>query len=302
MKQAYDSYQKVKDVIKSCNNEDQLRVGVRMFNMLLKKYGGVIGDDYFHTLTQLIGLMRIKCGLEGEEEVNEESSEIGKEFRRAASMSDTQELKKISFDESEEVEGGVGDNMDAESIAEKYEIPLEDIKKEIHIGGQIEKEHTDNVDLAEEFAIDHIVKFIEETGDYDYYTDPEYGIIAVEDRMGENKKTLRISKSEMDKLHDEGNLPMDDINLIFKDEVSENLDMNDITQTLRKQLKQRHSEKFSKEEIFDKIRQKRDEELDRRTKERQKDRTKEQKKDRTTERHTARTNKRKQERKIGRNN
>ena len=88
-------------------------------------------------------------------------------------MSDTQELKKISFDETEEVTGGVGDNMDAESIAAKYELSLEDIKKEIHIGGQIEKEHTDNEDLAEEFAIDHIVKFIDETGDYDYYTDPE---------------------------------------------------------------------------------------------------------------------------------
>ena len=36
--------------------------------------------------------------------------------------------------------------------------------------------------------------------------------------------------------------------------------MNDITQTLRKQLKKRNREKFSKEEIFDKIRQKRDEE------------------------------------------
>ena len=29
MKQAFESYRKVKDVIKSCNNEDQLRVGVR---------------------------------------------------------------------------------------------------------------------------------------------------------------------------------------------------------------------------------------------------------------------------------
>ena len=265
--QAYESYQKVKEVIKSCNNEDQLRVGVRMFNLLLKKYGGVIEDDFLHTLTQLIGLMRIKCGVEGNEEVNEETSEIGKEFRSAAAMSDIPELKKISFDENEEVEGGIGDNMDADSISEKYEFPLEDIKKEIHIGGQIEKEHTDNEDLAEEFAIDHIVKFIEETGDYDYYTDPEYGIIAVEDRMGENKKTIRISKSEMDKLHDEGKLSVEDINLTFKDEVTENLDMNDITQTLRKQLKKQHSEKFSKEEIFDKIRQKREEELGRREKE-----------------------------------
>ena len=170
-KNIYEIYDKVKKVIKSCNNEDQLRVGVRMFNKFLQKYGGDIDDHYLHVLKELIGLMRIKCGVEGEKEVNEETSEIGKEFRKAASMSDTPELKQISFDENEEVEGGIGDNMDAETIADKYDLSLEDIKKEIHIGGQIEKEHTDNEDLAEEFAIDHIVKFIEETGDYDYYTD-----------------------------------------------------------------------------------------------------------------------------------
>jgi len=242
-------------------------VGVRIFNKFLEKYGADIDDHYLHVLKELIGLMRIKCGLDGEKEVNEETSEIGKEFRKAASMSDTPELNQISFDESEEIEGGVGDNMDAESIADKYDFPLEDIQKEIHIGGQIEKEHTDNEKLAEEFAIDHIVKFIEETGDYDYYTDPEYGIIAVEDRMGENKKTIRISKHEMEKLHDEGDLLLDDILLQYKEDLEENLDYNDITQSLRDQLKKKNSRKYSKDEIFKEINRRKEIEGKRREKE-----------------------------------
>ena len=73
----YQIYDKVKKTIKSCNNEDQLRVGVRMFNKFLEKYGADIDDHYLHVLKELIGLMRIKCGLDGENEVNEETSEIG---------------------------------------------------------------------------------------------------------------------------------------------------------------------------------------------------------------------------------
>ena len=266
-KNIYQIYDKVKKVIKSCNNEDQLRVAVRMFNKFLEKYGSEVEDHYLHVLKELIGLMRLKCGIEGEKEVNEESSEIGKEFRKAAARSDTPELNQIAFDESEEVEGGVGDNMDAESISEKYEFPLEDIKKEIRIGAQIEKEHTDNEELAEEFAIDHIVKFIDEIGEYDYYTDPEYGIIAVEDKMGENKKTIRISKKEMEQLHDKGDLLVNDVLLKYKEDIEENLDYNDIAQTLRDQLNKKNSRKYSKDEIFKEINRRKDMEHDRRDKE-----------------------------------
>ena len=38
IKRAFQDYQKVKEVLKSCNNEDQLRVGVRLVNLLDKKY------------------------------------------------------------------------------------------------------------------------------------------------------------------------------------------------------------------------------------------------------------------------
>ena len=216
MKRAFEDYRKVKDTIKSCNNEDQLRVGVKMYNLLNKKYGDEIPQQYFDILENIIGLMRMKCIVGDEEEINE-ISDIGQEFRTQAAITGEPDLQKIVFDEDVE-KGGVGDDMTAEDISEEYDIPLEDIKKEIYIGAQIEKEHTDNEKVAEEFAIDHIVKFIEDHGDYDYYTDPAYGIIAIEDKMGDNKKTLRISKKDMERLHDEGNTIIDDIELKYKEE------------------------------------------------------------------------------------
>ena len=257
---AIENYTKVKEVIKSCINEDQLRVAVKLYNLLNKKHIGEIPQLHLDTLENLIGLMRIKC--KGDEEVNEVSSS-GKEFRKAAGLSGVPELQKLVFDEDEE-KGGVGDDMDASSIAKKYDFPIEDIKKEIYIGSKIEKEHTDNEELAAEFATDHIVKFIEEVGEYDYYTDPQYGIIAVEDRMGENKKTIRISKKEMDKLHKKGNVSIDGVDLTYKEEISEELNMNDITQSLRDQLKRKHDKRFTKSDIFDKIRQLKHDEQERR--------------------------------------
>jgi len=117
------------------------------------------------------------------------------------------------------------------------------------------------------FAIDHIVKFIDEIGEYDYYTDPEYGIIAVEDKMGENKKTIRISKKEMEQLHDKGDLLVNDVLLKYKEDIEENLDYNDIAQTLRDQLNKKNSRKYSKDEIFKEINRRKDMEHDRRDKE-----------------------------------
>ena len=97
--EVYQKYDKVKKVIKSCENEKQLRVAVKMFNIFLSKYGDKIDDHSLHILKELIGLMRIKClG----EEVNEETSNIGKEFRKAAAMSGQQELQKLTFEESNE--------------------------------------------------------------------------------------------------------------------------------------------------------------------------------------------------------
>jgi len=230
MKQAYESYKKVKDVIKSCNNEDQLRVGVRMFNMLLKKYGGVIDDHYFHTLTQLLGLMRMKCGIEKEEEVNEIFNS-GKDFDRATNLSGVPELQNLTFDESSE-----------------------DLIKEINIGTQIERNHLDPIE-AKELATQNV-------GDIsDYYSNPDFCIIAVENKNGD-KKTIRVETDKYKNSLGEEKLIMDDMEIFHED-----LDMNNITQSLRDQLKKRNSKKYHPDEIFDKIGDLRNKELERREKE-----------------------------------
>ena len=51
--EVYQKYDKVKKVIKSCENEKQLRVAVKMFNIFLSKYGDKIDDHSIHILKEL---------------------------------------------------------------------------------------------------------------------------------------------------------------------------------------------------------------------------------------------------------
>ena len=220
MKQAFEDYRKVREVIKSCNNEDQLRVGVKMYNLLNKKYVGEIPPQYLDVLENIIGLMRMKCGVEKEKDINE-ISKIGKEFRTQAALTNEPELQKIPFDESELKESD------------------EEVLKEINIGTQIEKNHCDDEEICNRIRLLKMLKDIP-----DYYTNPDYGIVAIENEIGDTKKTIRISKEEMERLHNEGDLTVDDINIRFKDEVTENLNFNNITNSLRDQLKKKHKEKI----------------------------------------------------------
>ena len=201
-------YLKVRDVITSCNNVDQLRVGVKMFNLLNMKYD--LDEKRSNILEQLIGLMRVKCKPQNLGEI----SNTGKEFKRQAGVSGEPELQKLVFDEDEQ-KGGESDNMSPEDLAKKHNVDIKIIKKEIHIGTQIEKEHTDNDEIAKEIAMDHIVEID------DYYTDPDYGIIAIEKKQGEGGKTIRISKSDMDKLHKDGKLDVDGISLSYQEDMDE---------------------------------------------------------------------------------
>jgi len=213
--QLKSDYLKVRDVIVSCNNEDQLRVGVKMYNLLLRKYDELTEKNR-NILEQLIGLMRLKCKSKPIKEI----SSVGKEFKRQAGVSGTKELKELIFDE-EEQKGGKSDNMSPEDLAKKHNVDIETIKKEIHIGTQIEKEHTDNDDIAKEIAMDHIVEID------DYYTDPDYGIIAIEKKQGGEKdkgnggKTIRISKSDMEKLHKDGKTEVDGYSLSYSEDMDE---------------------------------------------------------------------------------
>ena len=225
--------EKVKDVIKSCESEPQLRVAIKMFNHLLLNHSKEVDKEEFHKMKNLIGLMKKKC-LETDE-VNEEMSKIGLEFRKAAASSNTDDLKKIKFDEEKE----------------------DSIIKEINIGTQIEQNHLPLED-AKELATQNVNNIS------DYYTDPKFCVIAVESKNGQ-KKTVRVEKD----IYEKSKEGKEQLLLADMEIFHENLDINDITQSLRDQLKQKNTKKFSKDEIFKEIKRRRGIELDRREEEKE---------------------------------
>jgi hypothetical protein len=242
-------YERTKQVILSCKNAEQLKVAVRMYNQLNRMHA--LPEKQLDILENLIGLMRVNFGLEN---IDGGMSSIGKEFKKASISSGTPELKKIQFSESKKT-------LTEKEIAEKHNVDIEDIKKEISIGVKIEMEHTEDKKEARKIAMDHISEVA------DYYSDPQYGIIAIEDKQKQNKKSVRISKKDMKKLHDEGKVTIDGIEINFKSKVDESLDYNEIVKSLRDQLKRKTEKRFSKDKIFDVIRRRKEEELERRKKE-----------------------------------
>ena len=243
-------YQRTRDVILSCQNMDQLKVGIKMFNQLNKLHE--LPEKDLDKLENLIGLMRMKCR---GEDMNEDRSSIGDEFHKAAQMSGVNDLRSIVFSEEEKVMGGKADDMSVEDLADKHNVDVKDIKKEIEVGVRIEMEHTDDKEIAREIAMDHIFEFP------DYYTDPNYGLIAVEDIKGENKKMVRVSKDDINRLEKERKLSTDDFNLSYRENIEEDLDSNRISDMLRNKRKKENSRRESPRE-FEQLRRVRNEKPD----------------------------------------
>jgi hypothetical protein len=229
-------YKKTKDTIISCYTPDQLRVGVKMFNRLTDLYD--MSDEQVNKLKNLIGLMRIKCNVE---EINEGESAIDKTFHKYTQMTGVPEIQQLRFNESE----GVSEDMSPEELAEKHGVDLKDIKKEIDLGTKIEMEHTESKEEAKRIAMDHIFEFS------DYYSDPMFGIIAIEKFKGGERKTIRISKDDMDKLHKDGSIVVDGIELKFP--VSEDFNFNRAVRQNKKERKDELSKRLTKNDVFDKI-------------------------------------------------
>jgi hypothetical protein len=249
-------YQKTRSVIMSCDNWDQLKVGIKMYNQLNKLHE--LPEKDLDKLENLIGLMKIKCKNVSSYDVSkkiDERSSIGDEFHKAAQMSGVQDLRSVVFSEEEELKGGESDGMTEKDLAEKHNVDVKDIKKEINIGIRVEMEHTDSKKVAKEIAMDHISEYA------DYYTDPDYGIIAIEDKLGDNKKTIRISKSDMDKLHNGGEVKVDGVELSYKENVDEDLDTNRLSKRRRDDFKKEYRRRESPKE-FEQIRRVRDEKPD----------------------------------------
>ena len=250
-------YQKTRSVIMSCSNWDQLKVGIKMYNQLNKLHE--LPEKDLDKLENLIGLMKIKCkntsAYDVIEKVDEDRSPIGDQFHKAAQQSGVNDLRGLVFNEEEELKGGESDGMSEEDLAEKHNVDVKDIKKEIKVGVKIEMEHTDDKDIAKEIAMDHISEYA------DYYTDPEYGIIAIEDKLGDNKKTVRISKSDMDKLHNGGEVKIDGVELSYRENVDEDLNTNRIAQRKRDDFRKEYRRRETPRE-FEQIRRVRDEKPD----------------------------------------
>ena len=250
-------YQKTRSVIMSCDNWDQLKVGIKMYNQLNKLHE--LPEKDLDKLENLIGLMKIKCknvsSYDVPKKVDEDRSPIGDEFHKEAQKH--AELRKLNivFNEEEELKGGESDGMTEKDLAEKHNVDVKDIKKEINIGIRVEMEHTDSKKVAKEIAMDHISEYA------DYYTDPDYGIIAIEDKLGDNKKTVRISKSDMDKLHNGGEVKVDGVELSYKENVDEDLDTNRLSKRRRDDFKKEYRRRESPRE-FEQIRRVRDEKPD----------------------------------------
>ena len=240
-------YQRTRDVILSCQNMDQLKVGIKMFNQLNKLHE--LPEKDLDKLENLIGLMRMKCR---GEDMNEDRSSIGDEFHKAAQMSGVNDLRSIVFSEEEKVMGGKADDMSVEDLADKHNVDVRDIEKEIEVGVRIEMEHTDDKEIAREIAMDHIFEFP------DYYTDPNYGLIAVEDIKGENKKMVRVSKDDINRLEKERKLSTDDFDLSYRENIEEDLDSNRISDMLRNKRKKENSRRESPRE-FEQLRRVRNE-------------------------------------------
>ena len=253
--QMMGDYERTKDVILSCKTPEQLNVGIKMFSQLTKLHN--LPAQHVDKLDNVVELMKIKCGVH---DVYEGISNVGNEFRKAASKSGQPELQKIMFSEEEDLDGGEGDDMTVKDIAKYHNEDPKKINREIEIGTKIEMEHTDSKKIAKEIATDHIYEIP------DYYTNSDYGILAIEDNMGK-KKSIRISKKEMERLHKTGKIDLDGVSLSYREDLSEDLNSNDIAQKLRDQLRNRSTKRFSKDEIFDEIRRRREEEMELRKKE-----------------------------------
>jgi hypothetical protein len=93
-----------------------------------------------------------------------------KELENAMNMldkSDREEIERYQKSLNEEVtetegigmEGGKADHMTIEEIAKKHGVSVETIQEQIEKGVKVEREHTDNDEIAAEIAMDHLLEF-----------------------------------------------------------------------------------------------------------------------------------------------
>ena len=71
---------------------------------------------------------------------------------------------KTMNENTNKLKGGLSDKMSKQDIANKFNITLQKVDKELKMGTKVEMEHADSKSLAKEIAMDHLVEIP------DYYT------------------------------------------------------------------------------------------------------------------------------------
>jgi hypothetical protein len=93
-----------------------------------------------------------------------------------------------NVDESNEIKGGKADKLTISDIAKKFNLTIDDIKKQLEKGVKIEKEHTPNEVKATEIAMDHLSEIP------DYYNRLDKMEKSAKEKWGINENTKSIIK------------------------------------------------------------------------------------------------------------
>jgi len=91
----------------------------------------------------------------------------------------------------DKLKGGLSDDKSVEDIANKFDISVADIKKQLEIGGKVELEHVNDESLAKEISLDHLIEIP------DYYT----RLKEMEDKAIKYWKTKKRIKDIKEKLN-----------------------------------------------------------------------------------------------------
>lgn len=89
------------------------------------------------------------------EEFENDNQDFREEFLKQ--FGDKKEVKKS--ESTEKIKGGMSDNKSLKEIAEKHNVDIDDILKQLELGIKVEIEHTDDPKVAIEIAKDHLCEF-----------------------------------------------------------------------------------------------------------------------------------------------
>ena len=76
----------------------------------------------------------------------------------------TQVCDMFNISETNIIKGGKADKLSIKDIADKFNVPVSQIEKQLSMGKKVEHEHTGSMGKATEIAMDHLSEFP------DYYT------------------------------------------------------------------------------------------------------------------------------------